>query len=120
LGVERQGTVRGAQGFSVRLRLTGRKSFEGILRGGERKNLGGYTFFIRRRESGPPRLGVLISRKYSRKATDRNRIKRCIREAFRTGQSCIGSMDVLVRPPLNIIPGARAMIRLRHLLGTLR
>jgi ribonuclease P protein component len=99
--------------------LSGRAAFERLLKTGERRNFAGYTFFFARRESGPPRLGVLISRRHARKATDRNRIKRCIREAFRTGQAQIGPLDVLVRPPLSVNPGPAMIIRVRELLARL-
>jgi ribonuclease P protein component len=42
---------------------------------------------------------MLISRRHATRATERNRIKRCIREAFRLEQGKLGSIDVLVRPP---------------------
>jgi ribonuclease P protein component len=69
------------------------------LRKGERRTRAGYTFYIVRRPAGPPRLGILISRKHAARASDRNRIKRCIREAFRLEQQHLGSIDLLVRPP---------------------
>ena len=50
---------------------------------------------------------------------ERNRIKRCIREAFRLEQHSLGSLDLLVRPPYGV-RGSPAMLRtLRELLGML-
>jgi len=60
--------------------------FERLLSQGARRNLDGYTFFLGRRESGRARLGILVSRRHAARATERNRIKRCIREAFRMEQ----------------------------------
>jgi ribonuclease P protein component len=49
----------------------------------------------------------------------RNRIKRCIREAFRLEQHSLGAIDVLVRPPYGV-RGSAAMLRtLRELFGKL-
>ena len=45
----------------------------------------------------------------------RNRIKRCIREAFRLEQAGLGAIDVLVRPPLGARPGVAMLGRLRGL-----
>jgi ribonuclease P protein component len=86
---------------------------------GQRRNLAGYTFFLEQREHGQPRLGILISRKHAAAATERNRIKRCIREAFRLEQEALGPVDLLVRPPFNVRPTAQMITRLRELLAGL-
>ena len=67
------------------------------------------------RPLGPARLGILISIKHAARATVRNRIKRCIREAFRLEQERLGALDVLVRPPYGARPGATMIGRLRQL-----
>ena len=72
-----------------------------------------------RREAGRARLGILISRKHAARATVRNRIKRCIREAFRLEQAGLGALDVLVRPPYGARPGAQMLCRLRELFAEL-
>lgn len=90
-----------------------------MLKQGKRLRAEGYTFFIERRTAGRPRLGILVSRKHSAAATQRNRLKRCIREAFRLEQGKIGPLDVLVRPPERVKASAEMMRRLRKLLGEL-
>ena len=67
------------------------------------------------RAAGPARLGTLVTRKHAANATVRNRIKRCIREAFRLEQAGLGAMDVLVRPPLGARPGAKMLGKLREM-----
>lgn len=62
---------------------------------------------------------MLVSRKHATKATQRNRIKRCIREAFRLEQAKLGPIDVLVRPPYGVRPSAEMIQRVRQLLGGL-
>lgn len=59
---------------------------------------------------------MLVSRKHATKATQRNRIKRCIREAFRLEQAKLGPLDVLVRPPYGVRPSAEMIQRVRQLL----
>ena len=49
----------------------------------------------------------------------RNRIKRCIREAFRLEQEKLGALDLLVRPPYVVHPGADMIRNLRDLFGKL-
>jgi ribonuclease P protein component len=50
---------------------------------------------------------------------ERNRIKRCIREAFRLERETLGPLDLLVRPPYGIKPSAKMIVQLRVLLGRL-
>ena len=99
-------------GFGKDKRIRTSVEFEALMRSGTRRSHNGFTFFYSRRESGPPRLGILISRKHAALATDRNRIKRCIREAFRQVQAGLGALDVLVRPPYGFKPTTATVGRL--------
>jgi len=45
---------------------------------------------------GYPRLGLVVSKKVSKRAVDRNAIKRKIREWFRHNKALIGSVDFVV------------------------
>ena len=62
---------------------------------------------------------MLVTRRHAAAATERNRIKRCIREAFRLEQEALGPVDLLVRPPLDVRPTPQMIIRLRELLAGL-
>jgi ribonuclease P protein component len=106
-------------GLGAARRLRRKADFERLLRQGKRLRADGYTFFIERRAAGSPRLGILVSRRHSKAASDRNSLKRCIREAFRLEQEKLGPIDVLVRPPERIEASADMMRRLRRLLGEL-
>lgn len=102
-------------GLGADKRLATKADFERLLRSGAKRSRSGYTFFVAARAGGPPRLGILITRKHAARATVRNRIKRCIREAFRLEQAGLGAIDVLVRPPLGVRPGVQMQDRLRSL-----
>jgi ribonuclease P protein component len=106
-------------GFGAEKRLASKADFERLLREGARRNRSGYTFFTSARAGGPPRLGILISRKHAARATVRNRIKRCIREAFRLQQADLGAIDILVRPPFGARPGVAMLGQLRALFAEL-
>ena len=80
----------------------------------------GYLFYVARRESGEPRLGLLVSHRHAARAVVRNRIKRCIREAFRLTQAELGALDVLVRPPYGVEPSAQMVAQLRAILARLK
>ena len=101
-------------------RLARKADFERLMREGSRKSRSGYTLFYLIRAEGPPRLGILISRKHAAKATVRNGIKRCIREAFRLEQAALGALDVLVRPPYGARPGVMMRARLCEIFSELR
>ena len=106
-------------GLDAGRRLRRKAQFERLLHQGERRSLAGYVFYLERRASGAARLGILISRKHAALAADRNRIKRCIREAFRLEQESLGALDLLVRPPYGIRPDRAMVSSLRTLLGRL-
>ena len=111
--------ARARQGLGEARRLTQKADFERLLKAGTRRSRSGYTFFLAARAAGPARLGILISRKHAAKATVRNRIKRCIREAFRLEHDGLGALDVLVRPPFGAKPGVGMLARLRELFSGL-
>jgi ribonuclease P protein component len=115
LGSPERAAIARRYGLGAERRLSEKADFERLLRDGRRQSRSGYTFFISMRTAGPARLGILVTRRHAAKATVRNRIKRCVREAFRMQQADLGAMDVLVRPPLGVRPGARMLERLRGL-----
>ena len=106
-------------GLDASRRLRRKAQFERLLREGERRSLGGYTFYVGRRASGTPRLGILISRRHAAAAVERNRIKRCIREAFRLEQENLGSLELLIRPPYGVRASPSMIRDLRELLRCL-
>lgn len=81
--------------------------------------MAGYLFYLESRDAGGPRLGLLVTRRHGSRANERNRIKRCIREAFRLEQDRLGAIDLLVRPPYGVEPSPRMIVRLRSILATL-
>ncbi|HWA37328.1 MAG TPA: ribonuclease P protein component [Burkholderiales bacterium] len=99
--------------------MRNKAEFEHLLRHGARRSVDGITFFLATRDAGGPRLGLLVTRKHAPNATDRNRLKRCIREAFRLEQQALGPVDMLVRPPYGARGDARMLTRLRQALLTL-
>ena len=111
--------MRARFGLGAERRLSRKADFERLLREGKRRSRSGYTLYLSTRAEGPPRLGILISRKHAARATVRNHIKRCIREAFRLEQAALGPVDVLVRPPYGAAPGGAMLARLRELFAEL-
>ncbi|WP_416306761.1 ribonuclease P protein component [Neptunicella sp. SCSIO 80796] len=54
------------------------------------------TLLARTNQLTNARLGITIAKKRVKKAHDRNRIKRIIRESFRHHQSGLGNIDIVV------------------------
>ncbi|MET0067121.1 MAG: ribonuclease P protein component [Candidatus Thiodiazotropha sp.] len=63
-----------------------------------------------------PRLGLAVSKKNCRRAVDRNRVKRMIRESFRHHQLSLGGLDVVVvaRPGAATSDNQRCQSALQH------
>ena len=78
----------------LRLRLAG--DFAALRTGSGR--LGGRCFHLRYRPNGlaPARLGLAISKRVSKRAVERNRLKRLLRESFRRIRGELPPVDVLV------------------------
>ena len=54
------------------------------------------TVLARRNGKASARLGLAISKKFARKAVDRNRIKRMVRESFRHNKNFLRGLDLVI------------------------
>jgi len=77
----------------------------------------GITALVRANELGEARLGLIISKKCSKKAVLRNRIKRIVRESFRLNHDMIGGYDIIIIGQPGI--GKKSGIQLRVILSSL-
>jgi ribonuclease P protein component len=75
---------KGANRFPKTERLRRQKDIEACLREGKRYKHPLMTLYVRWREGEGRRIAFSVGRKVSKKATLRNRIKRWLREAYRT------------------------------------
>lgn len=82
--------------FSRALRLTQPAEFQQVFAENERFHATGLTLLARPNPLGHARLGLAIAKKHVRLASNRNAIKRAIREAFRLAQSSLPARDVIV------------------------
>ena len=93
----------------LRLRLAG--DFAALRTSSGR--LGGRCFHVRYRPNGlgHARLGLAISKRVSKRAVERNRLKRLLRESFRRIRDQLPSVDVVVmaRDVAAGLPGAELL-----------
>jgi ribonuclease P protein component len=77
---------------------------------------GGRCFSVRYRPNGQPqaRLGLAISKRVSKRAVERNRIKRLVRESFRRIRHQLPEIDLVLmaREQASGLPGAELLIEL--------
>jgi ribonuclease P protein component len=78
------------------LRL-GTTDIAALLSGGGALRRPGFSVVARANPVGVPRLGLIVPKRVFPRAVDRNRMKRVLRELFRTRQSRLGSRDILIR-----------------------
>ena len=60
---------------------------------------------------GHPRIGVTISKKRAKRAVDRNRIKRQMRETFRLSQHKLPAFDIVIIAKPGIVEQDNAALR---------
>lgn len=77
-------------------RLTESRDFNRVFEQASRARDRYFTILYRPSEDGGPRLGMAVSRRAAPKATDRNRIKRMVRETFRHRRAALGPRDIVV------------------------
>lgn len=92
-----------APGLRLRLpracRMRSGKDFSRVYRSGVRVR-GRLILVVAapRPEGGPPRLGLSVGRKFSKKAVIRNRCRRTLREAFRLARPALPDFDLVLIP----------------------
>ncbi len=92
--------------FPKHLRLRKEREFKEVFRRGRKIDLGFAVFYLSPNNLGYPRFGIVVSKKVSKKAVIRNRLKRLFREYFRLHKDRFNSKDV-VAVVKETIPGLK-------------
>lgn len=82
--------------FPRQARLTQARDYRAVFAGAERIADRYFTILVGRNKAGTARLGLAISRRRARRAVDRNRLKRLVREHFRHKRRELGNLDCVV------------------------
>ena len=92
--------------FGRQHRLLAREQFDAVLRHPHiRMASGTFRLAACRNRVGFARLGLVVAKRVLRHSVDRNRVKRCIRETFRSAMNDLPAVDVVVRlatPPPDV------------------
>lgn len=70
-----------------------------------------FTLIATPNNVGYPRIGLAIAKKQLRRAVDRNRCKRAIRESFRTNGQTLPALDIVVLARSNLLLTDNAKLR---------
>ncbi len=82
--------------FTRELRLLNAKQYKYVFAKAKRFGNNNFTLLVRVNNEGHARMGLAIAKKAVKRAVDRNRIKRIIRESFRHMQYDLPSIDVVI------------------------
>jgi len=69
-----------------------------------------FTVLARKNQLAFARLGFAVAKKKVKRAVDRNRIKRVIREAFRLQHGDLGGFDLVIIAKMNVANKTNAQI----------
>ena len=89
--------------FSKKERLLKPSEFQHVYKQGKWAANRELVINFKQHQNSTTRLGITVSKKVSKRAVDRNRIKRHFREWFRAHKKQINSIDLIVtaRPAIN-------------------
>ncbi|MGB1581031.1 MAG: ribonuclease P protein component [Nevskiales bacterium] len=82
--------------FPACVRLRQAAQFKAVFGAGQRHNDASFTVIYLPQKKSQARLGMVVSKKVSRLAVQRNRIKRQIRESFRQHRHTLPNGDLVV------------------------
>lgn len=94
------------QAFARRYRLTKTDEFSSVF--GFRRAIRGKLLMLhyqpRSAGNDEARLGVVVAKKLLKRAVDRNRVKRVVREQFRCRRAALPAYDLVVRLAVKPLP----------------
>lgn len=88
-------------------RLTNKHEYSFVFADASAFHCKAFTVLVRPGQADNARLGQVVAKKVSKKAVDRNRIKRIIRDSFRRHQHELDNHDIVVlaKPAAATMPG---------------
>ncbi|HTW75481.1 MAG TPA: ribonuclease P protein component [Steroidobacteraceae bacterium] len=112
-----EGSRGAACGFPPERRVRLARDFRRLYAQGRRLGADGFTAVVLPNGGHGPRLGLSVAARTLRRAVERNRMRRLIRESFRRHQHALPALDIVVG--LRASPGNAASAQLRRSLERL-
>lgn len=108
-----------SQGFPKQARLLNATEYTLVLRRAQKKIVAGpVQIKVRQNSLKNARLGLVVPKKGTAKANDRNQVKRIIREQFRLSQDRLPPIDMVVQV-FGKVSKEHLTVTLKEQLGTL-
>lgn len=82
--------------FNNSLKLHKAEHYSAVFKKNKRFRNGIFTVLVRPNQLSTPRIGIVVAKKKVKRAVDRNRIKRVVREMFRCNQQNLPPLDIVV------------------------
>ena len=79
--------------FPASHRIKSNSQFQGVFRDAKKVSRNGFHIFLKQNSLDFSRLGIVISKRCVKKAVDRNKFKRIIRESFRLSRNNLRKYD---------------------------
>lgn len=83
-------------GFPRTARLLTAADYSSVFSKNKRLSDKYWTILISRRKIGEARVGLAVAKKRAKRAVDRNRLKRIVRETFRHSKAQLAGTDIVV------------------------
>lgn len=98
------------QSYPKSKRLCKSAEFQAVFTQAQRVSGLGFVFFIKRNPQLTARLGIAVSKRIFRKANQRNRIKRLLRNYFRLHCQGLAAIDLVISAKPSILEMTNAEI----------
>ena len=82
--------------FKKRNRLLNKTAFSSVLSAQKKRFCGTFILYTHENSYDHPRMGIIISKKQVRLASDRNRIRRMVKETFRENIASLPNIDIVL------------------------